>query len=132
MAGGAQTAGTVVGASTTAAVTTMAAVAGGVQAVPIAGQVSGAALALSAVLLKVFGGKRQGKKKAKADAQKAFIKQHRQGMMGGAQQSQARPGGQGAPETQGMGQFQQMQAGEGPIYQSGGGQPQQNTGVNYG
>lgn len=112
------------GAAVGGSIAAIGVAAGAVQAVPIAGQVIGAALGLTAVMMKVFGGKRKAKKQQQEDSARRFLKQRQQNMRGRPQAPQPQ---QQAPETQGYGQFQQMQAGEGPIYQSG--QPQAQPGV---
>ena len=109
-------------AGTVAAIGTAAAA---VNAVPIAGQVVGAVLGLTAIMVKMFGGKRKEKRESAQQQAEQFMRQRAQNMQGPTQRAQ---GGneqqQQAPATQGMGQFQQMQAGDGPIYATGGNVPQ--------
>ena len=108
-----------------AASATLGVAAASVQAIPVAGQVVGAVLGLASLMTKMFGGKRREKKADARRQAEQFLAQRRKSMMGPTQRAQ---GGneqqQQAPETQGMGQFQQMQAGEGPIYSTGGNIPQ--------
>ncbi len=113
------------GAAAAGAVAGIATAAGAVQAVPIAGQVIGAALAIAAVLTKIFAGKgHNAKRRQRRDAQQAFVKASRQNTMAyrppTPQQNAVAP--QQAPPSQGSGAFQQSQAGnvQAPIYQSPG------------